>query len=114
MPSSSRGPPTPGRTNDRTARTPHRAKIRTLHFRRTGPDRVIDTPYHSQQGSRRDPFNRGGRMRKTPLAIASVFILVGALALTPPAAAAPPPDPGGRDGLEVYVGTVNPQQLEKL
>ncbi|MGN9777412.1 M14 family zinc carboxypeptidase [Micromonospora sp. H33] len=53
-------------------------------------------------------------MRRTRLAIAGVFTLVGALALTAPATARPPSDPTGRDGLEVYVGTVNPEQLEKL
>ncbi|NJP32600.1 M14 family metallopeptidase [Micromonospora thermarum] len=53
-------------------------------------------------------------MRRTRLAIAGVFTLVGALALTTPANARPPSDPAGRDGLEVYVGTVNPDQLEKL
>ncbi|SDY94572.1 Immune inhibitor A peptidase M6 [Micromonospora pattaloongensis] len=53
-------------------------------------------------------------MRKTPLATACVLTLVGALALTTPASARPPSDPGGRDGLEVYVGTLNPQQLEQL
>ncbi|MDM4718312.1 M14 family zinc carboxypeptidase [Micromonospora sp. WMMA1363] len=53
-------------------------------------------------------------MRRTRLAIAGVFTLVGALALTAPASARPPSDPVGRDGLEVYVGTVSPKQLEKL
>lgn len=53
-------------------------------------------------------------MRKTPLAIASVFVLVGALALTAPVTAAPPSDSGGRDSLEVYVGTLDQQQLETL
>ncbi|MBX7268053.1 immune inhibitor A [Micromonospora sp. Llam7] len=53
-------------------------------------------------------------MRRTPLAIAGVFTLVGALALTTPASARPPSDPGGRDGLEVYVGTVGPAQLHQL
>ncbi|QGN49554.1 zinc carboxypeptidase [Micromonospora sp. WMMC415] len=53
-------------------------------------------------------------MRRTRLAIVGVFTLVGALALTAPASARPPSDPAGRDGLEVYVGTVNPEQLEKL
>ncbi|MEV1143633.1 M14 family zinc carboxypeptidase [Micromonospora sp. NPDC049799] len=53
-------------------------------------------------------------MRRTRLAIAGVFTLVGALTLTTPASARPPSDPDGRDGLEVYVGTVNPEQVEKL
>ncbi|WP_433532400.1 M14 family zinc carboxypeptidase [Micromonospora sp. CA-263727] len=53
-------------------------------------------------------------MRRTPLAIAGVFTLVGALALTAPASARPQSDPGGRDGLEVYVGTVGPTQLHQL
>ncbi|MFC8620169.1 M14 family zinc carboxypeptidase [Micromonospora purpureochromogenes] len=53
-------------------------------------------------------------MRPTRLAIAGVFTLVGALALTAPASARPPSDPDGRDSLEVYVGTLDPQQLEKL
>ncbi|WFE43953.1 M14 family metallopeptidase [Verrucosispora sp. WMMD1129] len=56
-------------------------------------------------------------MRRTPLAIAGVFTLVGALVLTAPASARPPSDPGGRDGrdgLEVYVGTVDPAQLHTL
>ncbi|MGW1060280.1 M14 family zinc carboxypeptidase [Micromonospora rubida] len=53
-------------------------------------------------------------MKKTRLAIAGVLTLVGALALTPPAGARPPSDPAGRDGLEVYVGTVTPEQREKL
>jgi hypothetical protein len=48
------------------------------------------------------------------LAIAGVFTLVGAMALTAPAAAGPPSDPAGRDGLEVYVGTVNAEQLDRL
>ncbi|MFG2109014.1 M14 family metallopeptidase [Micromonospora chersina] len=53
-------------------------------------------------------------MRPTRLAIAGVFTLVGAMALTAPASARPPSDPGSRDGLEVYVGTVDAGQLEKL
>ncbi|MEV6813679.1 M14 family zinc carboxypeptidase [Micromonospora sp. NPDC051296] len=53
-------------------------------------------------------------MRRTPLAIAGVFTLVGALALTAPASARPPSDPGGRDSMEVYVGTVGPAQLHQL
>ncbi|MFF4892736.1 M14 family metallopeptidase [Micromonospora chersina] len=53
-------------------------------------------------------------MRPTRLAIAGVFTLVGAMALTAPASARPPSDPGGHDGLEVYVGTVDAGQLEKL
>ncbi|WP_405095303.1 M14 family zinc carboxypeptidase [Micromonospora sp. NBC_01412] len=53
-------------------------------------------------------------MKKARLAIAGVLTLVGALALTPPAGARPPSDPAGRDGLEVYVGTVTPEQREKL
>ncbi|MEV0155913.1 M14 family zinc carboxypeptidase [Micromonospora sp. NPDC050686] len=53
-------------------------------------------------------------MRRRRLAIAGVFTLVGALALTAPASARPPSDPVGRDSLEVYVGTVNAEQLEKL
>lgn len=53
-------------------------------------------------------------MRRTRLAIAGVFTLVGALALTTPANARPSSEPDSRDSLEVYVGTVNPEQLEKL
>lgn len=53
-------------------------------------------------------------MRRTRLAIAGVFTLVGALALTTPATARPPSDPGGRDNLEVYVGTVDAGQLDEL
>ncbi|MBQ1024151.1 M14 family metallopeptidase [Micromonospora sp. C95] len=53
-------------------------------------------------------------MRRTPLAIAGVFTLVGALVLTAPASARPPSDPGGGDGMEVYVGTVDPAQLHQL
>ncbi|SCF29341.1 M14 family metallopeptidase [Micromonospora mirobrigensis] len=53
-------------------------------------------------------------MRRRRLAIAGVFTLVGALALTAPASARPPSDPAARDGLEVYVGTVDAQQLGKL
>lgn len=53
-------------------------------------------------------------MRRTRLAIAGVFTLVGALALTAPATAQPASEPGSRDSLEVYVGTVDPEQLEKL
>lgn len=53
-------------------------------------------------------------MRRTRLAIAGVFTLVGALALTAPATAQPGSEPGSRDSLEVYVGTVDPQQLEQL
>ncbi len=53
-------------------------------------------------------------MRRTPLAIAGVFTLVGALALTTPASARPSSDPGSRDSLEVYVGTVGPAQLHQL
>ena len=53
-------------------------------------------------------------MRKTRLAIACVFTLVGAMALTTPATARPPSDPAGRDKLEIYVGTVSPKQIEEL
>ncbi|WP_025618412.1 M14 family metallopeptidase [Salinispora cortesiana] len=53
-------------------------------------------------------------MRRTRLAIAGVFTLVGALALTAPATAQPASEPGSQDSLEVYVGTVDPQQLERL
>ncbi|MEU5675423.1 M14 family zinc carboxypeptidase, partial [Micromonospora sp. NPDC047753] len=53
-------------------------------------------------------------MRPRRLAIASVVTLLGALALTPPASARPPSDPGVRDGLEVYVGTVDAKQREQL
>ena len=53
-------------------------------------------------------------MRRRWPATAGVFTLVGALALTAPASARPPSDPGGRDGLEVYVGTVGPAQLHQL
>lgn len=47
-------------------------------------------------------------MRKARLATASAFVLVGALALTPPATAAPPSTPDGGDSLEVYVGKLGP------
>ena len=40
-----------------------------------------------------------------------MFTLVGALALTAPASARPPSDLDARDSLEVYVGTVNADQL---
>ncbi|GAB3957733.1 hypothetical protein GCM10027614_73780 [Micromonospora vulcania] len=53
-------------------------------------------------------------MRPRRLAIASVVTLVSALALTAPASARPPSDPGGRDGLEVYVGTLDAKQLDQL
>ncbi|MEH1015185.1 M14 family zinc carboxypeptidase [Micromonospora sp. CPCC 206060] len=53
-------------------------------------------------------------MRKTRLAIASVFTLVGAMALTAPVTAQPPSTPDTRDRLEVYVGTVTPKQLDEL
>ncbi|WP_434741360.1 M14 family zinc carboxypeptidase [Micromonospora sp. SH-82] len=53
-------------------------------------------------------------MRRTRLAIASVFTLVGALVLTAPATAKPPSGPQAQDGLEVYVGTVDPAQLATL
>lgn len=53
-------------------------------------------------------------MRPRRLAIAGVVTLLGALALTPPASARPPSDPGVRDGLEVYVGTVDAKQREQL
>ncbi|TDC40826.1 M14 family metallopeptidase [Micromonospora sp. KC213] len=53
-------------------------------------------------------------MKRTRLAIAGVFTLVGALALTAPATARPSSDPDGRDSLEVYVGTLDPAQLAKL
>jgi hypothetical protein len=53
-------------------------------------------------------------MRNTPLVIAGVFTLVGALALATPAGARPAADPGGRDRFEVYVGTVAPGQLDEL
>ena len=54
-------------------------------------------------------------MRKTRLAIACVFTLVGAMVLTTPASARPPSEPGiGRDNLEVYVGSVNPEQINIL
>ncbi|MBO4205817.1 M14 family metallopeptidase [Micromonospora echinofusca] len=53
-------------------------------------------------------------MRKTRLAIASVFTLVGAMALTAPVTAQPPSAPDARDRLEVYVGTVTPKQLDEL
>ncbi|MDG4831448.1 M14 family zinc carboxypeptidase [Solwaraspora sp. WMMD1047] len=60
-------------------------------------------------------------MRRTRLAIACVFTLVGALALTAPASARPPTDPAGspraatdRATLEVYTGTVDSAQLALL
>ncbi|MEV1289151.1 M14 family zinc carboxypeptidase [Micromonospora sp. NPDC049679] len=53
-------------------------------------------------------------MRRARLATACVLTLVGAMALTAPASARPPSDPGGRDSLEVYVGTLNPKQLDEL
>ncbi|PZF91187.1 M14 family metallopeptidase, partial [Micromonospora endophytica] len=53
-------------------------------------------------------------MRRTPLAIAGVVTLVGTLALAAPASAGPSSVPADRDGLEVYVGTVGPAQLDQL
>ncbi|MEV0330976.1 M14 family zinc carboxypeptidase [Micromonospora echinospora] len=54
-------------------------------------------------------------MRRTRLAVVGVFTLVGAVALTAPVSARPPSEATGRDdSLEVYVGTVNPRQLEQL
>ncbi|MEV4756640.1 M14 family zinc carboxypeptidase [Micromonospora sp. NPDC049559] len=53
-------------------------------------------------------------MRLRPLAVAGVFTLVGALALTAPATAAPPSDPAHHDRLEVYAGTVDAKQLDEL
>ncbi|MFF4878507.1 M14 family zinc carboxypeptidase [Micromonospora sp. NPDC000668] len=53
-------------------------------------------------------------MRPRRLAIVGVVTLVGALALTAPASARPPSDPGGRDGLEVYVGTLDATQVDRL
>ncbi|GAB3521211.1 M14 family metallopeptidase [Phytohabitans suffuscus] len=52
-------------------------------------------------------------MRTARLATACVLTLVGALALAVPAEAQAPSRPGGgQDKLEVYVGTLTPQQLE--
>ncbi|MET8525001.1 M14 family zinc carboxypeptidase [Micromonospora sp. NPDC005172] len=53
-------------------------------------------------------------MRPRRLAIAGVVTLLGALALAPPASARPPSDPGAREGLEVYVGTVDGKQRDLL
>ena len=53
-------------------------------------------------------------MRPRRLAIAGVVTLLGALALAPPASARPPSDPAAREGLEVYVGTVDPKQRNLL
>lgn len=53
-------------------------------------------------------------MRTARLATACVLTLVGAMALTGPASAQLPSDLGSRDSLEVYVGTLNPEQLEEL
>ncbi len=53
-------------------------------------------------------------MRKSRLAIAGVFTLVGAMALAVPAGADPRADPARRDNLEVYVGTLNPGELNEL
>jgi len=52
-------------------------------------------------------------MRSRRLAGAAVLALVAALGL-PSAANARQSDPGGRDRLEVYVGTVTPQQFDEL
>ncbi|GAA4441894.1 M14 family metallopeptidase [Phytohabitans houttuyneae] len=51
-------------------------------------------------------------MRTARLATACVLTLVGALAPAIPAQAQAPSRPGGQDKLEVYVGTLTPQQLE--
>ncbi|WP_428966711.1 M14 family metallopeptidase [Micromonospora fluostatini] len=53
-------------------------------------------------------------MRPTRLATAGVVTLVGALVLTAPASARPPSEAGGRDSLQVYVGTLDAGQVEKL
>lgn len=51
-------------------------------------------------------------MRRSPVLIAVLAVVAGALAAGPAATAAAP-GPGG-DGLEVYVGEVDAQQLQKL
>ena len=51
-------------------------------------------------------------MRRSPVLIAVLAVVAGALAAGPAATAAPPGQ--GGDGLEVYVGEVDAQQLQKL
>ena len=51
-------------------------------------------------------------MRRSPVLIAVLAVVAGALAAGPMATAAPPGQ--GGDGLEVYVGELDPQQLQKL
>ncbi|MGW4462078.1 M14 family zinc carboxypeptidase [Micromonospora sp. NPDC004704] len=54
-------------------------------------------------------------MRKTRLAIAGVFTLVGVLVLTTPVSAKPPATPdGGNSNLEVYVGSADAKQIDVL
>ena len=50
-------------------------------------------------------------MRRSPVFIAVLAVVAGALAAGPAASAGPGQ---GGDGLEVYVGELNPQQLQKL
>ncbi|WP_238177254.1 M14 family zinc carboxypeptidase [Kribbella sp. VKM Ac-2566] len=50
-------------------------------------------------------------MRRSPVLIAVLAVVAGALAAGPAATAASGP---GGDGLEVYVGELDPQQLQKL
>ena len=53
-------------------------------------------------------------MRRRRLAIAGVFTLVGAMALTPPASALTRGRRPAATGLEVYVGTVDGTDLDQL
>ncbi|MFK3980837.1 M14 family zinc carboxypeptidase [Micromonospora sp. NPDC050397] len=54
-------------------------------------------------------------MRKTRLAIAGVFTLVGVMVMTTPVVAAPPAAPsGGQGNLEVYVGSADAKQIDVL
>jgi murein tripeptide amidase MpaA len=53
-------------------------------------------------------------MRKTRLAIAGVFTLVGVMVLTTPVSARPPSAPAGHGNLEVYVGSVDAKQIDVL
>ena len=50
-------------------------------------------------------------MRRSPVLIAVLAVVAGALAAGSAATAAPGP---GGDGLEVYVGELDPQQMQKL
>ena len=58
-------------------------------------------------------------MRRAPVFVAALALAAGALVAGPPATAGPGqatagPGQGGEGGLEVYVGELNPDQLQKL